>query len=181
MKQNSRRSQRLAGALYIILPWTQIVQEGGQSRPPLQKTSLTAPYQGKPLRRCHRPLRKPKRAPAKRSRCFRISAGTMSRGGTLPRTKKQSTGLFFAVCGPPSCSSPISIENLPAPTRGLGDFGADGGTRTRTPVRTRDFPATPYCYGRAGRVVVWTMSSPCRLTGLGGWYIVSTHLQRMLR
>ena len=60
-------------------------------------------------------------------------------------------------------------------------FGADGGTRTRTPVRTRDFPATPYCYGRAGRVVVWTMSSPCRIFGLGGWYIVSTHLQRTLR
>ena len=34
MKQNSRRSQRLAGALYIILPWAQILPEGEQSRPP---------------------------------------------------------------------------------------------------------------------------------------------------
>ena len=34
---------------------------------------------------------------------------------TSPRTKKQSTGLFFAVCEPPSCSSPTVTKNLAQP------------------------------------------------------------------
>ena len=41
-------------------------------------------------------------------------------GGGLPRTKKQSTGLFFAHCGAPFCSTPQHTEiknNSPAGIR----------------------------------------------------------------
>ena len=60
-------------------------------------------------------------------------------GAASPRTKKQSAGLFFAACEPPSCSSPTVTKNLAQPTRAERDFGAGGGARTRTVITPRDF------------------------------------------
>ena len=56
-----------------------------------------------------------------------------------PRTKKQSAGLFFAACEPPSCSSPTVTKNLAQPTRAERDFGAGDRARTGTSVASRDF------------------------------------------
>ena len=58
---------------------------------------------------------------------------------TSPRTKKQSTGLFFAACEPPSCSSPTVTKNLAQPRRAARDFGAGDRARTGTSVTSRDF------------------------------------------
>ena len=84
---------------------------------------------------------------------------------TSPRTKKQSTGLFFAACEPPSCSSPTVTKNLAQPRRAARDFGAGDRARTGTSVTSRDFKsrasansATP---ARApfGNIVI--LSHPC--------------------
>lgn len=56
-----------------------------------------------------------------------------------PRTKKQSAGLFFAACEPPSCSSPTVTKNLAQPTRAERDFGAGDRARTGTVLLPRDF------------------------------------------
>ena len=60
-------------------------------------------------------------------------------GAASPRTKKQSAGLFFAACEPPSCSSPTVTKNLAQPRRAARDFGAGDRARTGTSLTSRDF------------------------------------------
>ena len=57
----------------------------------------------------------------------------------LPRTKKQSAGLFFAACGRPSCSIPRTEAPKKLPSLSWGAFFGDPcGNRTRvTGVRGR--------------------------------------------